>query len=469
MFTIKLDLVDSNIVALNIQNEFQKYIKITDLDALNHILTRYLNELNYSSVVRLDHLKVGVPLNLDLTDTQCNELTDLILIGPDRELIDLPHGLHNSGEFNRPVLISHRKLNEFIAYWTLPNAELIKYKLFQLLSEDIIEVPYVDMPLEYDIRWNKFVFRPNHGTAHSIRLVQLLNSVLNSMLFITIELLAPDVLAPVLMLTDEERGCLELALFLYRSGRTNETGWSSDPGYSHRSHEIFRIIALKLGYNSKLVDAIVSSFDYKSPVPLENQFSEPFTEVDKIKIGVFKQLFKLVHNADLIRCFSNLESISKDVQSVFKNLLGSIDDKLVNELTHQTLVLAAKYCKQTGAPVVVRELQAESEGTYSGNKYVMVKAVADVKQTFIDLGNIDYDWCVLSSVNNKTQSFETSDQTVNAVCSSSSENNQSSTRVVPNAGVRNFSETTGFFSKNTYLTEVSVSEFNEKHCRAKHL
>ncbi|MBL7479276.1 SidE phosphodiesterase domain-containing protein [Legionella bononiensis] len=469
MFTIKLDFVDSNIVALNIQNEFQKYIKTADLDALNHILTRFLKEINYSSVERLDHLKVGMQLNLELTDDQFKELKNLLVIGPDREHIELPLGLEFSVEFNRPILIAHRKLTEFIAYWKLPNAEFIKYQLFQLLSEDIIEVPYVDKPLEYDVRWNKFAFRPNHGTTHSIRLVKLLNTALKSIRLIAIELPAANVLNPVLTLTDEEKSCLELALFLYRSGRTNEMGWSSDPDYSVRSAEIFRRIALKLEYDTDLVHAIVSSFDYKSPIPMVNHFLEPLTEGNRIKIGVFKQLFKLVHNADLIRCFSSLDPISKQVKSVFYILLGPIDDALLNELTHQTLVLAAKYCKQTGASVVVKELQAESMGTYSGNPYAMVNTVADVKKAFIDLCSIDFDWSTLISDKNKTQLDGTSEHQVNTVCSSSSENNQSPSIVVPNSAIRDYSGSERFFSKNNRFLQRNVNDFMNPPYRIKNL
>ena len=469
MFTIKLNSVDINIVALYIQNEFQKFIKITDTDILNLILTRFLKEINYPGFERLEHLKAGVQLNLDISKSQIKELKNLILIGPDYELIELPHGLQRSVEFNRPILITHRNLTEFIAYWKLPVAESLKFQLFQCLSEDIIEVPYVDTPLEYDMRWNKFAFRPNHGSTHSIRLVQLLNTALKITQVIAVELSDPNVPNPVLTLTDEEKSCLELALFLYRSGRTNEMGWSSDPSYSKRSAEIFRIIALKLGYHSNLVNVIVSSFDYKSPVPMANDFFEPLTEDNRMKIGLFKQLFKLVHNADLIRCFTNFEDISKNVKSVFYKLLGPIDDGLVNEVTHQFLVIAAKYCKQTGSPIVVQELQLESTGTFFGNKYAMVKVVADVKGAFIDLGSIDLDWDVLFSVKNKPKLVDASELQVNADCSSSSEIKESIRLVVPNPKLRDHMDNPGFFYKNNLMAKRSASDFNNLPNRVKYL
>lgn len=460
MHLFKFEYVDPNIYAFKIDNAFQKHIKATDLEKLSQSVTQFLKDIKHPALEWFEHLQVGVGLHLELTNGEFKTLKKLLIVGEERELIKLPVELKYSAESQHRILVTHRKLDHFIDYWRLPNPQGLKYQLFRCLSEDIIEVPYVDMPLEYDFRRNLYAFRSNHGTTHSIRLVQLFNSVLKLMQFMVKDTLDSDNSNALLSLSLEEKNCLELALFLYRSGRTNELGWSGDRSYSPRSSEIFRQIALKLGYDPGLVDAIAFCFDYKSPNPLYLYHQQYITEERRTKIKLFKQLFKLVHSADLIRCFSNYDSIAEYLKSVFDTLLGKLDSDLMDELAHQTLVMAAKYCKTTGAPVVVPSLQSESMGTYFGNKYVMVKAVAEIEKTFTDLDMIDFDWNNLISVKNKAEDFDAMNDIKSAYSGVLSTNNQSSTIDVFNTESRDYSKKPGFFSTHNERSSVNNCVLN---------
>ncbi|NBV37902.1 MAG: glycosyltransferase, partial [Bacteroidetes bacterium] len=60
-------------------------------------------------------------------------------------------------------------------------------------------------------------------------------------------------------LTVEERACLTIMLFLYRSGRTNEQRTGVDNTYETRSANIFEIVATKLKFNPALVQAMKNS------------------------------------------------------------------------------------------------------------------------------------------------------------------------------------------------------------------
>jgi len=382
MYQFKVSFIDSNICELIINGEFQKYVKVEELTRIKADVDQFFHGQIPSKLIPDILLTENSEFNLDLNEEEFEHFKYIFLIGRDRKTIQLTPELQmtSSEDIKKPVIYAYRKLDRFHAYWR-DNDNDRRFKLYQQLSQDIIEIPYVDRPLEYECRRGRLAFHPNHGTAHAVRLVTHFGKYLDFMNS-SLTSLNPN------PLTEMEKSCLELALFLFRSGRTNETSWSADRSYSPRSAAIFSQIADDLGYDKSLINTVAHCFDYEIKIDLKEGFYNQSLRDSHVKVKLYQSLFKAAHVSDLVRCNSNLSVLTEYLKStlyqLFKNSEYSISDKKVYEF----LLLAAKYCKATGAPVAIEELHYEAKSDYYGNPWLMVNSIINIESTFNDLNTV---------------------------------------------------------------------------------
>lgn len=384
MHYFKIKNVNSDVFVLNVNNQFMKYIKKSDLDNLKYNIESYLGQIAYkhSQQTFIEEVDGTFTYNLDVDSEQFRELQNLFLLGTDKKKIDMPQDLLFSKEEGKPVFYSYRSVENFIKYWSEADSTEKKYNLYRQLSEDLIEIPYVDNPKDYMFRFNRIAYHTNHGTTHGLRLTKYFNHYLQA-----IKLYGDSENKKKTAMSREEEHCLELALFLFRSGRTNELGWSGDPSYSPRSAVIFTQIAIELGFNTRLVKEIAECFDYKKTLTNKNSVGEPSAATGLEKASLYQGLFKLCHQSDLIRCFTSYSEIAGTIE-VELALRCIFQPEYLKEFVFKSLVFAAICCKKTGASVMVSELHEASKTTYNECQIVTVKSVHNVLATCETLDQI---------------------------------------------------------------------------------
>lgn len=382
MYCFKISKVDSNICALYIDHQFYKYLKTTDWNKLRTHLISLEGYQERSSSFSSSEEGTWV-YELDLNKEQFAHTKALLLYGEGKIPLVLSHPLNTSQEYKRPIYYSHRSLSAFSRYWERMDVAKVKGELYKLLSEDIIEIPYVDKPLDYEYRFGKIAFHPNHGTAHGLRSVSLFNWYLD---------LAKEYKAQeILMLEPEEIQCLELALFLFRSGRTNELGWAGDPTYSPRSAAIFTHIAIQLGFNNELVKQIADSFDYQKEI--NSSITTTITQDSLIKLkenkkSLYQSLFELCHMSDLIRCFTNYDYLKIKISQQLENLSINNLPQEIEQIVDISLNFAALCCKITGSPIHIIKLQQSSGGSLQGSALAAVNAATNVPEILNQLDKL---------------------------------------------------------------------------------
>ena len=222
---------DSNYI-IHLSNQTDTiYFKLHSLDTYSNRLIEYLAITD--STIELDK---EYDLNEPDPQEDFNALIKRIAIDLDMQLMELSPTTKCSVE-GKAVTYSVRDLTAHKFYWQGHTP----YALFKCLSEDIIEIPYADNKDDFTFRFGKTAYHPNHGTNHAVRQFILTKKYLN---FLKREG-RPDIKNTAAKLSAEEIACLELGAFLFRSGRTNEVGWSGDATYGPRSAEIFNQLTLR--------------------------------------------------------------------------------------------------------------------------------------------------------------------------------------------------------------------------------
>ncbi len=386
MHKVELVAIDSYIFECKINGEFIKYIKSSDISQLSIDICSFLNNEGYSGSNPIIKDNQPSEFDLDIQDGSLDRLINLILIGNDREIISLPENLRVSIEKNS-VIYSHRSLANFYKYWdTNDSIDELKYSLFQQLSDDIIQIPYVDAPKDYEYRFGKVAYHVNHGTTHAIRSVELFNRYYKLIQLYQFD--CPNHVYPFtpVVLTKEERNCLELAMFLFRSGRTNELGWSEDDSYSLRSAAIFSHIATKLGYNEDLVHIVSLCFDYKKEFNQEGPLRDPLMDNDKSFL--YQSLFRLSHCSDLVRCNTSYHHLAEEMQEILLKLMPGLERKFdlnMAEIISHYLALAASFCELTGAMIAVPELKTGPLKWYFGSPNRVIRHTYNIAASFSSL------------------------------------------------------------------------------------
>jgi hypothetical protein len=291
------------------------------------------------------------------------------------------------------VTIVESDLVRFQRYWEKTELEqqILMNELFCVLGRDIINRPYVDDNRILQDSLETIVYRPNHDVTHGVR-----QTIYSDHIIDIIQKSSDSPFKDVIQkLTVEERACLTIMLFLYRSGRTNEQRSGVDNTYETRSANIFEIVATKLKFNPALVQAMKNSIyfiDFPNPLPyfssaeevleanvptrLTNLLHEAATgfegdfETQQTKAYVTSLIAEIGHTMDLVRCsswrsfFANEKDylVAKEnglissrnfkfggLMPKMKHLLP--DEMQVEDVVEYLIHVAKKSCEFTGTPV----------------------------------------------------------------------------------------------------------------------
>ncbi|MDX1838381.1 hypothetical protein DIZ81_11015 [Legionella taurinensis] len=371
MLKIQTNRLSSEIFELRVNDHFARYVSRTEMDELELKIRHFADETEENPLLSFNP-SVAEPLVVDLSRDDEARLLDLLL-HQQKKPIDFPEELTLSKENKYPVIVTYSDLSEFKYYWQDQKAGASL--LWQQLSRELIEHPYLDDPHNYEVRHNKIAFHINHGTASGLRTMILVRSgwaLLKQWGSDEVKTLAKN-------LGTEELNCLQLASFLLRSGRTNELSWDDDPSYSPRSAYIFTTIAHELGYDPELIKDISECFDFDKELTSGDDES---LSKRRHRKTLYQTLLKLAHQAELVRCKSKLEVLATKISSLFNELL--LPTSPISHLATQFLLFAAVLCKNTGSPVLPKELR-ETLSMGFANPVLAVHCANDVGTTLKNL------------------------------------------------------------------------------------
>ncbi|WP_131781198.1 SidE phosphodiesterase domain-containing protein [Legionella gresilensis] len=256
---------------------------------------------------------------------------------------------------------------------------------YQVLADNIINIPYVDMKHNFMEIDGVIIYRPNHDVGHSIRQAANTQFLLETIAIVGL----PEIKNALQHLTNEEREAVMLAAFLFRAGRTNERGGISDPSNAERSALIFTEIAKAVEFNVALVDNIAFSMchyvpiideEFSKSVPHQGYEGDKSTKINKSRL--VKGVLDLSHHSDLVRCWGNIDRINRNN---LENLSGLLQGNYVKEFNDILLDFARASNAMTGQPYY------KHDGTH--NKFLppmllRKKTVTQVGETFADLSKL---------------------------------------------------------------------------------
>ncbi|STX29946.1 Uncharacterised protein [Legionella beliardensis] len=266
------------------------------------------------------------------------------------------------------VRIKNLKLTQWAKFWERDCLDKNFKELLQYLSDNVINQPYLDEKREITDTNGFIVYRPNHDVTHSSRKLSYKDYIIRALLGSTLECYQKSLKE----LTPEENACLNLLIFLYRSGRTNELGSAVDASNAERSANLFAMVTLQLGFNAELVASMKMCFSYLSiGTSIDSYFSEGYTgdaNVKKYKAFLVYRIANISHDLDLVRCnswryFFETEDVylkAKSLDPSIKNFQFDIikqmkiffpNDREAQAITNKLLILAKKSCEASGTPV----------------------------------------------------------------------------------------------------------------------
>ncbi len=341
-FVIKINN-ENTLFALEYNGKFVRHIKLTEFDTLASEVSKWFADIGTEFT-----LKVAQEYDLPMSSEQEAELTSLLENGKDKKAIKLPEKLGYS-PLGLRVIFSSRDVSSFAKYWET-NSYDKQFALFEQLSQDLMEVPYIDEPHDQLSLRDKVVYHPNHGTTHGLRQYALSRQYLE-----LIKQKGNSVFSEQAnSLTIEEQACLRLAAFLFRVGRTNELGWGSDSSYGPRSAAIFKQIALELDFSPDLVEKLTLSFDYHQDFSKRTDISAE----DINKILLFTKILKLSHDSDLVRCFEEEEKVKAPIVEELYHLLDEQEN--CSEIADSFMSYVADLCRLTGSKIALNSLRRET-------------------------------------------------------------------------------------------------------------
>lgn len=159
-------------------------------------------------------------------------------------LIDPP-----SSTLGRVMQIDLKPMTGFANFW---NKSKDSSPVWQIIADTYINRPYLDIPRIfggfYDISHDGFtVYHRNHDVTHAVRQKHYAQMYID--IFRKNGNVKTKQAAEFIQSSSEVQSCLELAIFLCRSGRTNEKAGKDDPSNAKRSAALFAKVAQELGYN----------------------------------------------------------------------------------------------------------------------------------------------------------------------------------------------------------------------------
>jgi hypothetical protein len=333
-FIIRASEQETNLFELECEGKFVRFIKATDIDALMHDVSHWFEENGFTI-----SFAVGETYELSTTSELESELTSLLVNGKGKKAIELPEELAYS-PFKRRAVFSYRDVSSFSKYWKKNSYDTL-FTLFEQLSQDLMEVPYVDEPHDQLSMKGEVAYHTTHGTTHGIR-----QHILSKHYLELIKQKGTGVFYEAAnSLTVEDRACLELVAFLFRVGRTNELGWDGDPTYGPRSMAIFKQIALELKFSPQLIDLIIIGSNYYKDYSTRTDLSDQ----DRYKLMLFTKILRLSHESDLVRCFENYGQVKGPIVEELNHVID--EQHNTSAIADSYLNYAAKLCRLTGSKI----------------------------------------------------------------------------------------------------------------------
>ena len=189
-------------------------------------------------------------------------------------------------------------------FWKTEAAE---QSVWQVLADNYVNKPYLDIPAlfrgGYDLTHDGFtVHHRNHDVTHAVRQRVYAKHYLD-----IIETSGNAEYSPIakqIKNNAEVQSCLELAIFLCRSGRTNEKSGKDDPDNAKRSAELFATVATEMGFDPGLVAYL--KFAIGTHAPKLNKHQDLIARLPgehKLQLAtLLKGVIDLSHHTDLVRC-----------------------------------------------------------------------------------------------------------------------------------------------------------------------
>ncbi len=176
-----------------------------------------------------------------------------------------------------------------------------------------------------------FAFRPNHGGTHSIRQLDYLEKYMD----LINRYGKSEYSKAISQLNDEEKRCIQLAMYLYRSGRTNEASGKDNPFNIMRSRKIYEIVAEGLGIHPDLYQQIGEGINIYTGLNTFMAFNkEGDQKYQKNSLYVlcdyFNTVFKTINNLNPPQkeeLLSKYPDYAKDLNFLFQECLKEKPDQ----------------------------------------------------------------------------------------------------------------------------------------------
>ncbi|MFJ1269057.1 SidE phosphodiesterase domain-containing protein [Legionella lytica] len=283
-------------------------------------------------------------------------------------------------------------LQDFKHFWLAGEGD--NSKIWQVLADNYINKPYLDVPVLFrgyvDITHENFTLHHrNHDTTHAVRQRIYAQNYLNLFQNFGNEEYAP--IATEINNDEELKACLELAIYLCRSGRTNEKSGKEDPSNAQRSAELFAVVALEMGFDPDLVNFLKFAIGTHAP-KLENHpdLVDKLPGEHKLALAhLLKGISDLSHHTDLVRC--KVGSPTESVREQIDEELGEFLDPTkidVKRATTNFLLHATQLCKMTGTRV---KFETFSQQDKENNPKLKVQHARDVRTSMEQLREVKLD------------------------------------------------------------------------------
>ncbi|MDR3504277.1 MAG: SidE phosphodiesterase domain-containing protein [Legionella sp.] len=297
-----------------------------------------------------------------------------------------------SSTLGRRMEVDLEPLQDFKHFWQ--DGEGDQSNIWQVLADNYINKPYLDVPALFrgyiDITHDNFtVHHRNHDTTHAVRQRLYAQNYLDLIQNYGNEEYAP--IATEINNNNELKACLELAIYLCRSGRTNEKSGKDDPSNAKRSAELFAVVATEMGFDPDLVNFLKFAIGTHAP-KLENHqdLVEKLPGEHKLALAhLLKGVIDLSHHTDLVRC--KVGPPKEPVREQIDEELGEfLDPKKIDveRATTNFLVHATQLCKMTGTRV---KFETFSQQDKENNAKLKVQHARDVSASMEQLRGVKLD------------------------------------------------------------------------------
>lgn len=297
-----------------------------------------------------------------------------------------------SSTLGRRMEVDLEPLHGFKHFWQGGQGD--KSRIWQVLADNYINKPYLDVPVlfrgYFDITHDNFtVHHRNHDTTHAVRQRLYAQNYLELIQNYGNEEYAP--IAAEINNNDELKACLELAIYLCRSGRTNEKSGKDDPSNAKRSAELFAVVATEMGFDPALIDFLKFAVGTHAP-KLENHqdLVNKLPGEHKLALAhLLKGIIDLSHHTDLVRC--KVGPPKEPVREQIDEELGEFLDPTkinVKRATTNFLVHATQLCKMTGTRV---KFETFSQQDKENNPKLKVQHARDVASSMEQLREVKLD------------------------------------------------------------------------------